>query len=111
MQGHIVPGFDSKFGSQLFFVTRGSPPALQAQYLYKVERTELHNIEDDKNPCESKNEMPPRYFIDCAESITKRMLKCTLPWEKEDKHGKTCDTPAEYDVRNWRRLSELQILG
>ena len=77
MAGHIVPGFDSKFGSQLFFVTRGS--ALQSQYLYKVERTELHNIESEKNPCESKDEMTPRYFIDCAESITKRTLKCTLP--------------------------------
>ena len=98
--GHIVPGFDSKFGSELFFVVRGTK--LQTQNFYKVARTEQWKLPRDWNPCEDRNRTESRYFMRCVERLIDSGLNCSVPWRNITQAGrKVCDTPDEYEVRSY----------
>ena len=66
--GHIVPGFDNKFGSEMFFVVRGTE--LQTQNAYKVARTVQWKIARVWNPCEDRKGTESRFFMKCALTLT-----------------------------------------
>ena len=95
--GHIVPGFDNKFGSEMFFVVRGTE--LQTQYYYKVARTVQWKIARQWMPCEERNSTEFRFFMRCTERLADSELNCSVPW-RNDTHGskKLCETPEEYEV-------------
>ena len=96
-EGHIVPGFDNKFGSEMFFVVRGTE--LQTQNYFKVARTEMTKIERHWNPCEDRNETESRYFMKCTEILADRELNCSVPWRRNHNGSKSmCETPADYEV-------------
>ena len=95
--GHIVPGFDNKFGSEMFFVVRGTE--LQTQNYYKVARTLQRKIEREWSPCEERNSTESRFFMRCMERLADRELNCSVPWRKNTQGTKKmCDTPEEYQV-------------
>ena len=95
--GHIVPGFDNKFGSEMFFVVKGTE--LQTQIFYKVARTVQWKVSRELSPCEDRNGTEPRFFVRCTERLAEQELNCSVPWRKENNvTKKICDTPAEYEV-------------
>ena len=95
--GHIVPGFDNKFGSEMFFVVRGTE--LQTQYYYKVARTVQWKIARKWMPCEERNSTENRFFMRCTERLADSELNCSVPWRNDTQGSKKlCETPEEYEV-------------
>ena len=105
-RGHIVPGFDNKFGAEMFFAVRGAK--LQSEQVYKVSRTENEKITRSWSPCERRDDTEDRFFMKCTERLADRELDCSVPWRR---HGnstkKMCETPAEYEVHIGRLTPTL----
>ena len=95
--GLIVPGFDNKFGSDMFFVVKGTE--LQTLNFYKVARSVHWKISREWSPCEDRNGTEPRYFMKCTERLADMELNCSVPWRNNTQGSKRlCETPAEYEV-------------